>query len=190
VIGGARKSMSRQRKGLDVMLWRGLLRGRREETGIDRLYRAIVAAGRDPAWYLKGGVPDTVDGRFDMIAALLALVLLRLEADGDACRDATVRLAETFIDDMNGNLRQIGIGDLVVGKHVTRMMGALGGRLGAFRDAAADGDLVAPVRRNIFREHPPSDEALAFVADRLAGFRHRLKDESSERLEAGELPCL
>jgi cytochrome b pre-mRNA-processing protein 3 len=45
------------------------------------LYNAVVAAGRDPAWYVEGEVPDTVDGRFDMIAAILALTLLRLEAD-------------------------------------------------------------------------------------------------------------
>jgi cytochrome b pre-mRNA-processing protein 3 len=173
-----------------VTLWRRLRRSRRDETGIDRLYQAVVAAARNPSWYRQGGVPDTVDGRFDMIAALLALVLLRLEAEGDACRDATVRLAETFIDDMNGNLRQIGIGDLVVGKHVTRMMGALGGRLGAFRDAAADGDLLTPVRRNIFREEPPSPEAVAFVADGLAHFREQLNAQASEALVAGELPSL
>ena len=173
-----------------MTFWRRLLRGRRDETQMDALYGAVVAAGRDKDWYLRGGVPDTVDGRFDMIAAVLALVLLRLEAEGEACRDATVLLAEKFIDDMNGNLRQIGIGDLVVGKHVTRMMGALGGRLGAFRDAAADGDLLTPVRRNIFRENPPSQEALAFVVERLARFRDGLNTASSEALIAGELPRL
>lgn len=155
---------------------------------MDALYGAVVAAGRDKEWYLRGGVPDTVDGRFDMIAAVLALVLLRLEAEGEACRDATVLLAEKFIDDMNGNLRQIGIGDLVVGKHVTRMMGALGGRLGAFRESAADGDLRTPVRRNIFRENPPSEEAVDFVVERLAKFRERLNAIDSDVLIAGELP--
>ena len=78
-------------------------------------------------------MPDTLDGRFDMIAAILALVLLRLEAEGEAGRGPSVLLTEIFIDDMDGTLRQIGIGDYVVGKHVGRMMGALGGRLAAFR---------------------------------------------------------
>ena len=170
--------------------WRRLFGGRQGDSGIDRLYGAVVAAGRDPAWYRDGGVPDTVDGRFDMIAALLALVLLRLEAGGEAGRPATVRLAEAFADDMNGNLRQIGIGDLLVGRHVTGMMGALGGRLGAFRDAAAaDGDLAAAVRRNIFRENPPSEATVRFVADRLARFRERLNVQPFEALVAGELPA-
>jgi cytochrome b pre-mRNA-processing protein 3 len=173
-----------------VTFWRRLLRGRRDETQMDALYSAVVAAGRNKDWYLRGGVPDTVDGRFDMIAAVLALVLLRLEAEGERCRDATVLLAETFIDDMNGNLRQIGIGDLVVGKHVTKMMGALGGRLGAFREAAAAGDLRGPVRRNIFRENPPSDEAVDFVTGRLGRFREQLNAASAEALIAGELPGL
>ena len=178
------------RKDQDVSLLQRLFGGKREETGIDRLYGAVVAAGRDPAWYRDGGVPDTVDGRFDMIAAVLALVLLRLEADGEATRDATVRLAEVFADDMNGNLRQIGIGDLIVGKHVTRMMGALGGRLGAFRDAAAaGGDLSGPVRRNIFRDAPPSEAALDFVVDRLAGLRERLAATDSAELVEGRLPA-
>lgn len=169
-------------------LWRQLFGRRRKDTGIVRLYDGVVAAGRDPSWYLQGGVPDTVDGRFDMIAALLSLVLLRLEADGDASRQASVELAEHFIEDMEGNVRQIGIGDLVVGKHVTRMVGALGGRLGAFRDAAAESDLLEAVRRNVFREDPPSDEALRFVTQRLAQFRDRLNATGSEALIAGELP--
>jgi hypothetical protein len=88
------------------------------------LYQAVVHRGRAVHWYVEGGVPDTLDGRFDMIAAVLTLVLLRLEqAD---LRHESVWLTELFIDDMEGQLRQIGIGDLVVGKHVGRMMSALG----------------------------------------------------------------
>jgi len=138
-----------------VAVLKGLFGGKRDRATVDALYRAVVGAARDPGWYREGGVPDTIDGRFDMIAALLALVLLRLEADGDASRVASIALTEIFVDDMEGSLRQIGIGDLVVGKHVGRMMGALGGRLGAFRDAASNGqDLTAAVRRNIFHEAP------------------------------------
>ena len=171
---------------LMVTFWRRLFGGKRDETASDRLYQAVVAVGRDPAWYIEGGVPDTVDGRFDMIAAVLSLVLLRLEKAGEPARAATVLLAERFVDDMEGSLRQIGIGDLLVGKHVTRMMGALGGRLGAFRDAG--GDLAAPVRRNIFHENPPSEAALAFVAERLARFRERLDEQAIDALLDGSLP--
>lgn len=157
----------------------------KERAALLPLYRAIVAAGRDPAWY-RAGVPDTLDGRFDMIAALTALVLLRLEAEGEATRGASVLLTETFVDDMDGSLRQIGIGDYVVGKHVGRMMSALGGRLGAFRQA--EGGLAEVVRRNVFHDAPPSEEAVAAVAGRLEALRDALAAADLPALLAGELP--
>lgn len=145
----------------------------RQRAALAPLYRAIVAEGRDPAWYRDGRVPDTMDGRFDMIAAVTALALLRLEAEGEAGRGPSVLLTELFIDDMDATLRQIGIGDHVVGKHVGRMMSALGGRLAAFREAREAGYGEA-VRRNIFHEAPPSRDAEALVATRLEALALRL----------------
>jgi len=172
-----------------VSLLKEIFGARKAPAQVRTLYDNIVVAGRDPRWYVEGGVPDTIDGRFDMIAALLALVLLRLEADGDASRVASIALTEIFVDDMEGSLRQIGIGDLVVGKHVGRMMGALGGRLGAFRDAASNGqDLTAAVRRNIFHEAPPSEDAPIFVASRLDHFRKQLDAFGAAKIRAGALP--
>lgn len=158
----------------------------RQRAALAPLYRAIVAEGRDPAWYREGKVPDTMDGRFDMIAAVTALALLRLEAAGEAGRGPSVLLTETFIDDMDATLRQIGIGDHVVGKHVGRMMSALGGRLAAFRTARTEGYEEA-VRRNIFHEAPPSDEAVHWVAGRLAALAGRLDAVSIDRLLEGRL---
>jgi cytochrome b pre-mRNA-processing protein 3 len=163
---------------------------RKERARLDPLYRAIVAAGRHSSWYRAGQVPDTVDGRFDMIASILALVLIRLEKEEDKARTESVLLTESFIDDMDSSLRQIGIGDFVVGKHVGRLMGALGGRLDAFRSAlAGDGDLTGAVRRNIFRDSPPSPEALDHVAAGLAHFHQALGTIPLEQLLAGELPA-
>ena len=175
--------------GIAALLSR-LFGERKERARLDPLYRAIVAAGRDPSWYREGGVPDTVDGRFDMISSLLALVLIRLEREGDRARTDSVLLTESFIDDMDSSLRQIGIGDFVVGKHVGRLMGALGGRLDAFRTALADGDLKDAVRRNIFRDAPPSSEAVDFVASSLARFHRGIDALSLEQMLGGELPAL
>ncbi|GAA4829146.1 ubiquinol-cytochrome C chaperone family protein [Sphingosinicella ginsenosidimutans] len=152
------------------------------------LYDAIVARGRDPFWYRDGGVPDSIDGRFDMIAALTALVLLRLEDEGEAGRAPAVFLGELFVADMDSSLREIGIGDYVVGKHIGRMMSALGGRLAAFRAAAPDGDLAPAVARNIFHEAPPAPAALAAVAGRLASFRAALAERTLDDLKAARLP--
>jgi cytochrome b pre-mRNA-processing protein 3 len=162
---------------------------RKERAALQPLYDRIVAAARDPYWYREGEVPDTIDGRFDMVSSVLAIVLLRLEREGEAARRAEVLLTEVFIDDMDGTVRQIGIGDQVVGKHVGRMMGALGGRLGAFRDAGGDEAAFAEaVRRNIFRDEPPSDAAVRTVAERLARFRDALDPVPLPDLLAGRLP--
>jgi cytochrome b pre-mRNA-processing protein 3 len=159
----------------------------RERAALRPLYDAIVAEARRPAWY-HAGVPDTIDGRFDMLATSLAIVLLRLEQEGDAAKRESVLLTEIFIDDMDGSLRQLGIGDLVVGKRVGKIMGALGGRLAAFRDAfAGSGDLGAAVRRNIFRDAAPSDAAVVSVAGGLEAFRARLASPPLSDVLAGEI---
>lgn len=165
--------------------------GRSDRTRMLPLYQAVVAAGRDPSWYRAGGVPDTVDGRFAVIAAVMALVLLRLEReqDGDT-RAATTLLTELFIDDMDGSLRQLGIGDLVVGKHIGRLMGALGGRLGAFREAVRDeAGMRSTVRRNVFHEAPTSDQALGFVTERLLRLHAGLEATPTGALLVGKVPA-
>jgi cytochrome b pre-mRNA-processing protein 3 len=150
------------------------------------LYAAIVAGARDPAWYREGGVPDTVDGRFDMLAALLALVLLRLEAEGR--RRESVLLTELFVDDMDSSLRELGTGDLMVGKGIGKLMGALAGRTSSFRDTLADAAAFeASVRRNLFRDAPPSEEAVRFVAEGLRRRRAALRTVPLERLLKGDI---
>lgn len=152
------------------------------------LHRGVVALGRAPNWYREGGVPDTLDGRFDALAAVTALVLLRLEAEGEAGREPSVFLAEWFVADMDSSLRQIGIGDYVVGKHVGRMMSALGGRLAAFREAGDDSEpFTQAVRRNLFRDAPPDEGALAWTAARLARLREGLAALTLAELLEGRL---
>jgi len=151
------------------------------------LYDALVCRGRAVHWYVEGAVPDTLDGRFDMIAAVLSLVLLRLErAD---MRHESVWLTELFVEDMEGQLRQIGIGDVVVGKHVGRMMGALGGRLAAYREGLeGDGDFRAALARNLYRGEPVADAALDDVERRLRHFVQALGATSTSALLVGDLP--
>lgn len=156
--------------------------------GMRPLYQAIVSEGRQIAWYEEGKVPDSIDGRFDMIAAIFALVMIRLEKDEDRGQDIAW-LTELFISDMDGQLRQIGIGEMVVGKHVGRMMGALGGRVGAYRDALeGDASLQDAITRNIFRGNRPDDAALAYVAGRLSAYHAALQGCDTSALVAGQIP--
>ncbi len=160
---------------------------RPSEPRLRPLYDAAVAAARAPAWYLAG-VPDTREGRFDMLAGAVALILLRLEAEGgSAARHDSAELTEAFVADMDGSLRQMGIGDLVVGKHVGKMMAVLASLLDAFRQ----GDETAwrqAVRHNIFRDAPPSETQLADVAARLADWRGALERTTTSDLLAGRVP--
>lgn len=134
------------------------------------LWEAIVAEARDPLWYQRHAVADTIDGRFDMVALVTALVMLRLESRG--MRAETAWLTECFVADMDGSLRDIGVGDLVVGKHVSRMAGALGGRIGGYRTALASADragaMADALARNVFRGKDDFGNATAMARDVLA----------------------
>lgn len=152
-------------------------------------YTAVVAAARDPDWY-RAGVPDTMDGRFAMVSTLLATLLLRLEADEDAVRAPSALLAELFVEDMDGQMRLIGVGDVVVGKQVGQMMALLGGRLGALREAGSDAAAVRAVLvRNIFDDADPGAVADQ-VTQRLLGWRAALVAADARDLLAGRLPAL
>ena len=128
-----------------------LLGRKTDETNLRPLWHRMVEIAREPQWYAKGGIADTVAGRFDAITVMLSLVLLRLEVS-EAGKIASARLTELFVSDMDGQLRESGIGDVVMGKHMGKLMSALGGRIDAFRSALAepgDAELAAAVERNI-----------------------------------------
>ncbi len=146
------------------------------------LYNQVVARARELHWYEEGQVPDSVDGRFDMLAAILALVLIRLE-DDPALAQESVYLTEIFVNDMDSQLREIGIGDMVVGKHIGRMMASLGGRIGALKgdDAGLDDAIV----RNIYRGAAPEAGALAHVRDGLLATRSAISLVAPTALASG-----
>ena len=162
--------------------------GQEPDTLAAALYDSVIARARLPHWYEAGGVPDTLDGRFDMVAAILSLVLLRLEdAPEPDAASASVRLTERFVTDMDGQLRESGIGDIGVGKHIGKMMAMLGGRLGAYRDALAAGDLESALRRNLYRGVEPDAAMLTHSEAALLALRDALAATPTDALIAGDL---
>jgi cytochrome b pre-mRNA-processing protein 3 len=148
------------------------------------LWGQVVALARDPAWYRDRGVADTLEGRFDMVTAVLALVLLRMES-APALAARTAPLAEIFVEEMDGQLRQSGVGDLMVGKQIGKLMATLGGRMGAYRAALAVGgeELAQTVHRNITL----ADESRApATANGLRALAARLVETDGEALLAGD----
>ncbi len=157
----------------------------------DALYRAVVTAARTPDWYLRGEVPDTVDGRFDVVALMLGLVLLRLEREGGSQAQFSADLTERFIADMDGSLRELGVGDQNVGKHVGRMVSALGGRLGAYREAlAADAPVAAlpeALQRNVYRAAAVEPAALDWLTAEVRARWAAIEALPTPQLLAGQL---
>jgi Uncharacterized conserved protein len=139
------------------------------------LWHRVVEIAREPQWYAQCGVADTVPGRFDAVTLVLALVMLRMERDklagDDTLIEPSVRLTELFVDDMDGQLRQSGVGDLVVGKRMGRLMSVLGGRIGALREALAQDDaaLIAALERNVTLNESADKALLAAEVRRLHG---------------------
>lgn len=124
---------------------------RDEHAAVRPLWHRVVAIAREPEWYAQGGIADTVPGRFDAITMVLAAVLVRMERE-EALIPPSVLLTELFVEDMDGQLRESGVGDMIVGKHIGKLMGTMGGRLGAYRDALASDDAAAladAVTRNV-----------------------------------------
>lgn len=149
------------------------------------LWAKVVALARDPAWYRDCGVADTLEGRFDMVTAVLALVLLRMEREPELAA-RTAPLTEIFVEEMDGQLRQSGVGDLMVGKQIGKLIATLGGRVGALRAALAVGgdELAQAVHRNITLADDSRAEAMA---QRLRELAVRLDSTRAEALLAGEL---
>lgn len=119
---------------------------------IAALYGAIVAQARVPAFYLAYGVPDTPDGRFDMIVLHLALLCLRLRRAGDMAQSLSQGVFDMFCRDMDHNLREMGVSDVRLPKTMRKLGEAFYGRLDAYDRALwADGDepLVDALARNV-----------------------------------------
>jgi cytochrome b pre-mRNA-processing protein 3 len=147
-----------------------LLHTRHRETAL-RLYATVVERAREPVFFSRYGVPDTLDGRFELLALHGFLVLNRLKKE----RSRTVELAQELFDvmfsDLDRGLREMGVGDLGVGRQVKAMAKAFYGRISAYEAglAAEDARLGEALRRNLFGTVSVPDRCV----DEIAGYLRR-----------------
>jgi cytochrome b pre-mRNA-processing protein 3 len=164
-------------------LFPGLTRDRGRQAP---LMGAVITVAREPGWYLEGGVPDTIDGRFRMLATISALTMVRLDELGSAGERESALLTERFVEMMETEHRELGLGDPTLGKRVRQLVGALGKRVGLWRDVASGtSEWRAATVESIYGGEPAPD-ALDFAMHRLQEFSARLKSAGIDELEQGK----
>ncbi|WP_292098271.1 ubiquinol-cytochrome C chaperone family protein [Brevundimonas sp.] len=160
-----------------MIMLQNLFRTRPRERLGQSLYEAAVRQARDPAFYTRLGVADRIDARFELYTLHVLLLVMRLRDEGDARGgEAAQDLFNTYVSALDHALRELGVGDISVGKKMRKLGEALYGRMTAYEGPLRDGDaaaLAAGLARNVFESgEAASGGALAAYAlasrDRLA----------------------
>lgn len=151
------------------------------------LFEAVTRLARQPHWYREGQVPDTLDGRFAVLATITALVIVRLERDGAEGDSASVALTERFIEVMESEHRELGLGDPTLGKTVRKLVGKLARRTELWRIAVpGDSSWAEAARESLYKEAVDS-EALRHSSHALARLRRSLDDKAVAALVEGQI---
>src|SRR6185369_16138934 len=149
------------------------------------LFDAVTAKAREPHWYVEGEVPDTIDGRFRVLATVLSLVLVRLEQEGEAGDALSVALTERFIEVMDAEHRELGIGDPSLGKTVRKLVGSVARRVELWR-SAVDGDWNEAARQSVYAREGASG-AVEHSAGSLKAIWTKLSDIDAAGLAEGRI---
>jgi len=151
---------------------------KRRPDAADGLYAQAVEQARDPAFYGRLGVADRIDSRFDLYVLHVQLLILRLQAEGEAGRDLAQRLFDVFVSAMDNDLRELGVGDLSIAKKMRKLSEHVYGRMSAYEAGLIDADesaLSEAISRNVA---PTGPEAAAILARYALVTRERLAAQS------------
>lgn len=153
------------------------------------LYAAAAAQARAPAFYLEGGVEDSIEGRFELYLLHVALLVNRLRGCGPRAAETNQVLFDAFLKGLDDALREMGVGDLSVGKKMRRLGEAFYGRAKGYAAALAADDgaeLEALVARTVYAERDDSDVRAAPLASYVARAAATLAAQPVDALLAGE----
>lgn len=152
-------------------------------------YGTVVAQSRRPEFFTRFGVPDTLDGRFELVCLHAFLYLRRLKDEGAPAAALAQRFFDTMFADFDRSLREIGTGDLSVGRQIRRMAEAFYGRVRAYEDGLAGDNaaLCAALARNLYGTATAMHEQLAPVAAYLRREAASLAAQDAGALLAGRL---
>lgn len=116
-------------------MFQRLFRARPARVAGQALYASAARQSRQPAFYRELGVADTPEGRFELMSLHVALVVLRLKGKGEAAADTSQHVFDAFVSSLDAALRELGVGDIVVGKRMRKLGAAFYGRVRAYEDA-------------------------------------------------------
>ena len=179
-------------KFLNGLIGQAKRRARERDQALS-LYVASVEQARQPGFYADLGVADTLDGRFDLIVLHVYLVVRTLRPAGEPGKRLGDLIFKIMMDDMDMNLREMGVGDLRVGKRVKAMARAFYGRAAAY-DAALDGEqdsaessLEAALQRNIFGAEAPQSGQVELLSGYVRRTLTALAAQPTDTLLAGDV---
>lgn len=151
------------------------------------LFEWASKAARDPLFFRAGEVPDTLDGRFAVLATVLALTHVRLDQLGEPGRALSVRLTERFVATMDAEHRELGVGDPSIGKTVRKLVSLLARRVDEARQTVEQkGDWTAFACSGLYAA-PPREAAIETSAQRLRALYAALELSSLSDLEQGKV---
>ncbi|MFN3460346.1 MAG: ubiquinol-cytochrome C chaperone family protein [Oceanibaculum sp.] len=161
----------------------------RRRDSADSLYLTLVALAREPRFYTDLGVPDTVDGRFEMLSLFVYLALRRLRREGAEIARFSQDLFDTMFADLDQSLRELGAGDLGVAPRIKRMAEGFYGRIAAYDKAleADDQALGTALRRNLYGTVTPEEPTLSRMALILRHLDDAFATLPVEALRGGEV---
>ena len=153
------------------------------------LYQNIVEQTRQPAFFRHCGVPDSLDGRFDLLVLHVFLVLHRLKRDRAQTTDLAQALFDVLFRDMDASLRELGAGDIGIGRRIKKMMEGFYGRVAAYEPAleAPGQALEEALARNLFGRHDADPAGLAALAGYVRREAAALGRQETAALLGGEV---
>lgn len=171
------------------MALKSIFRRSRPSDAAYSLYEGIVRQARSPKFFSEFGVPDTVDGRFEMVALHAFLVLRRLKQGTGKPSDLAQEVFDVMFQDMDVTLREMGAGDMGVGKRVKSMVKAFYGRIAAYEAGMLGGidGLKEALARNAYGTHSPTDPEVGGLARYMETQTAYLAGLPTERISAGEI---
>ena len=153
----------------------------------EALFAAVTAKARERHWYIEGAVLDTLDGRFRMLATLAALLIVRLERLGEEGEALSVAFTERFIEVMESEHRELGLGDPKLGRTVRKLVGSLARRAELWRSAATNPAEWAMATRDSIYHGEADPGAIEHSAESLRSFWSGLQGASASALAEGRV---